>query len=1065
MRCPTACLLILCLLSSLVATEANDAPPVDPPHDPGVGTVDEQPERDLDEAAKALWRQLGSPPTLAVREGSLRWGDGPEAPLIVAVQRGDAVVRTIIGSVRVHPGMLADPEMAAAFQRLIGHAAAAGLGDAEGTSGFAARDSALTGPRLRRDTHVITLAGVLERQPPGAVRDTEVEALREASEAFVADFVAQEDIMRHTRRAVSDALGLLHRVDSGEEEGDELTPSYVRQVIRHGWLIDTFGDSPEARKLTEAVRVAGEVRATASFHGEGLTLEHRQDAFGQGGWIYDDGSIQRQAVNHPAPFYHWSAQKPMAQAVVVSELLPGSEPFAQRLQVSTLLRGDSPVVVWSRTDGLVADRSDWRQLVPERRGLDDAILAGYMPPHIAITDLNGELRALAVEAGLLLPPEDGGGDAERFFDEAAQLLPDAPHLDLIGQYIFRYVYDSPDARYPLLLGNREIKGDIHQTAEQTLQTTAGGICRGDCDDLSELYQTILQRQGRTAHVISLPAHAAAAWAEQRDDRWHVFVLQTGPGLEFSAERVQDALAAAYLRFDASDTFDPNGLGLLLRFSGENTRSAWRLSYRIFTEPDYAATMIDVQRDWHYQTYLQGFRKMEEMIAAGDHDTANYRELAGLASFTGQYAKAAAYKREAIDRTEEAESRLFELAELAYHLREAGDLDGVQAVVDEALDGLLPDLREELGPRIIQYGLQFAGILAGKDQTAPLAPEVLARTGRDQLGEILEVTASWLRNSFNEQTWRHHPQLRQYRRLLSWYARTASRILRHYDVGDLAHDEELRILARHTQRWIDEIAFRDVEDGSDLLGRLAAIAHYYEFVFGEDELLERVAAQAIPYSVTLPPEPRVGGAAQIALDLPLIRLAQGYWFGRLARILGVDDELGEAEETTDALDRAELRRIVPLLREAIAAVDRLDLDGPFEERQARLADLVLGLLERDEAIVRATLAEARARDDKRLRDDCAQWMGEIARHLPMDWWHQVLDIWVEELDYKPKYFWIAWRAALNRAPEHALVAARLAASRFPDETAFAEEAEFMAELLQEQATTAEPIQQPATTTAP
>ena len=86
-----------------------------------------------------------------------------------------------------------------------------------------------------------------------------------------------------------------------------------------------------------------------------------------------------------------------------------------------------------------------------------------------------------------------------------------PHLDLISQYIFKYIYDSPDPTMPTLLGSRDINSDIHQTAFQTLSTTVGGICRGDCDDLSELGELIVEKQNKIGHVVSLPGHAALAW--------------------------------------------------------------------------------------------------------------------------------------------------------------------------------------------------------------------------------------------------------------------------------------------------------------------------------------------------------------------------------------------------------------------------------------------------------------------------------------------------------------------------------------------------------------------------
>ena len=61
--------------------------------------------------------------------------------------------------------------------------------------------------------------------------------------------------------------------------------------------------------------------------------------------------------------------------------------------------------------------------------------------------------------------------------------------------------------------------------------------------------------------------------------------------------------------------------------------------------------------------------------------------------------------------------------------------------------------------------------------------------------------------------------------------------------------------------------------------------------------------------------------------------------------------------------------------------------------------------------------------------------------------RVLLAWQEVVDYKPKYFWIAWRAALNHAPQQALMAAKLAAERFPEDPAFSEEYGFMCTLLE------------------
>ena len=73
--------------------------------------------------------------------------------------------------------------------------------------------------------------------------------------------------------------------------------------------------------------------------------------------------------------------------------------------------------------------------------------------------------------------------------------------------------------------------------------------------------------------------------------------------------------------------------------------------------------------------------------------------------------------------------------------------------------------------------------------------------------------------------------------------------------------------------------------------------------------------------------------------------------------------------------------------------------------------------------------------------------DAARRLDPAWYAKVLAAWDEEVHYKPKYFWIAWRAALNKAPQHALLAAKLASERFPDDPAFTDEYAYMRQVLE------------------
>src|SRR4030095_16481377 len=97
-----------------------------------------------------------------------------------------------------------------------------------------------------------------------------------------------------------------------------------------------------------------------------------------------------------------------------------------------------------------------------------ATLADALPPHIAVLRPDGDVLALVTAHGALFPAASGDkAVAERFCREAARVLPAAAHLDLIGQHLLVYTYDSPDTRHPDLLGTRQLAGDIHQTARQT----------------------------------------------------------------------------------------------------------------------------------------------------------------------------------------------------------------------------------------------------------------------------------------------------------------------------------------------------------------------------------------------------------------------------------------------------------------------------------------------------------------------------------------------------------------------------------------------------------------------
>jgi len=992
----------------------------------------------------AEWRQqLGGGELLLLDEDTLRWAhpSGKPSFAVVDVEQGRAgqqiaILDSAAGSIRVASDLIRDADALAVLPTLVERAQSAGVIDAE----LRYDESILTGRRLRGDGVLVLPEDLLRKADDAQVdQQQRIDRVAAAGQAL-RDELDASALDHHARKTVAALLKKLPLPPSNAPHQDRITPEFARQVVRHGWLDQIFTQVESATALASAVAAAERFEPALAFVGETTRIQHVQDAFGATGWVMFGPERNRLLVPAPLPMYHWPAQKVFSEALVVIDLPPGSDPVDSPDAVADatavrLYHNERLLAGWSREQGFNANKQLWRRLVPASgNGLDSHIVSNYLPPHIVLRDLNGDVHGIFTAQGLLRPPRNGGkADADRFLGEAAELLPDAAYLDLIGQYLFKYTYDSPDSRFPFVLGTKETNSDIHQTAYETLATASGGVCRGDCDDLSEFYQNIVARQGKTAHVISLPAHAAVAWAELQGEAWHVFVMQTGPTLEFAAPKLPKALEMAYKRFDATDTFDPNGLGLLLRFSGENTRSAWRLSWRIFAEPDYARTMIDVQRDWHFQTYLEGIKKMERMIYEGDNDTANYRELAGLFSFTGQHQKAADYLRQAIERTPEATSRLFESVELVQHLLEAEEHDKAEAVVRDVLQNQLPPLRPQLGMSVVQFGLRLASVLQNGEAYG-LAGTVVDATAKQQVEQLMNGLAGWINTRFNRREWENSGQLRQLRRLVALYATTLVTQIAEADPAELNTDEVLRQRVAVVQNWLDNIAFYDVDDASQVMLRYAQAAAFYEATLGEEQFRDMLGKAGEPDEREH--EQRVGGLQQLRQDLPWIRYSIFYWSNRLQELIEGDD-------------RVDPERIADLGEELEAAISKsaeLDLTSSFTDHAAHINRLIVALIGEDEQTLRELLRHVRSKNDKRLRDDTAAWMGNTAKHLDLDWWDRVLQAWVDELDYKPKYYWIAWRAALSDAPEHALATGKLAATRFSDDQAFVNEYRFMKELL-------------------
>ncbi len=975
---------------------------------------------------------------LVLREGRVYWraDSGHEYEIVRARARDWLLLATEIGELRASWGLLAqwNAEPLEDLPAMLAHARAAGLRGED----LVLYEEELSGVYLvGRDLYVVR-EGVLRevpREPLAQATRAAHEASRARLERAVRSLVAvlpRAPIAPESRPAVADTLAQL-ALQEAQGSLDFVPPSFARRLVRNGWLEVLGAPHAQTAELRDAVLQAERMLPLARFDGPGSRMELVEDSFGNRIWTLSTPRRVGYARLAPPPAYYTST----AVTRLVVRLPRGSDPLrdAARWTSAELWDGPERIVAWDAVQGLVVDAVTWRRAFPSTGvGVEWAALPDALPPHLLVTAPNGDVLALITPFGRLAPSAGGGeSDAESFYRTAARALPDAAHLDLIGQYLLVYTYDSPDPRRPLLLGTRTVSGDVHQTASQTLQGQAGGMLRGDCDDLSELYQEIAARQGRVAHMIGLPAHAALAWAEQGEDgTWLTYVLQTGQPLAFPGATLSDSLELAYKSFGSGELFDLTKLEVLLRFSGENTRSSWFLSSRIFADPQYARTMIDVQRDWHFQTYQRAIEKMRALIASGDDDASNYTELAGLYHYTGQYELAADALAEASRRTPPGETRVSMSVDRVIALFEAGRTDEGRALARELDEQQIPTLEQAKGTTLLDPRLALVDALQVERGDLAFALEILADQVTPVIDDEIERLAESLEGEkVDLELWR--AQTEPVRAQIRWYVASGIALLLATRDGELGESDDAETIEAGIAEWIAQLAFRELDPSDSPLSRYAVVARYYEARFGASEIVARIEVSPLPTDGAIDHAVRGDDDAQIERDLSFARVSPTFWASELAGLFA-------KERTTLDVERvAALARRSAQAREEARA---LGLEHRGFEREAREVRLIAALASGDEPALRAELREIKLESDRRMRMNAASWIATASRFQTLSQFQSVVAIWREQVDYKPMWFWIAWTAALSGATDQALLVAKSAASEYSDDRAFVEEYEFM-----------------------
>ncbi len=1028
--------LVACAQAPWRAPEAGDAQTAAGASANGAAAAEPEPREAEGAGVAAL---LPARPDLAARGGRVHWSADPshEYEVLRARERDFVTLSTPIGELRASWGLLAEwnPAPLRDLPAILGHAQREQIGGED----VVLYEEELSGSYLvGRDFYVLR-EGVLRERPreplaqaTRAAHEASRARLSGAVEALVAALPASP-IAPESRPAVSDTLAQLELPDV-QGSLEFVPPSFARRLVRTGWL-DVLG-APRARtaELRDAVLQSERMLPLARFEGAGARMELVEDAFGNRVWTLSTLDRVGYARLAPPPAYYTNT----AVTRLVVRLPRGSDPLrdATRWIAAELWDGPERIASWDAASlGFTYGRASWRAAFPTTgAGVEWAALPDALPPHILVSAPNGDVLALLTSFGRLDPARGGSeAQAEAFYRAAAEALPDAPHLDLIGQYLLVYTFDSPDPRRPLLVGTRTVSGDLHQTASETLSASAGGMMRGDCDDLSELYQEITERQGRVAHMIGLPAHAALAWAEpQPDSSWLTYVLQTGQPLGFPGPTLVESLELAYKSFGSGELFDQTKLEVLLRFSGENTRSSWYLSSRIFTDAEYARTMIDVQRDWHFQTYQRAIEKMRALIASGDQDASNYTELAGLYHYTGQYALAADALEEASARTPPGETRVSMSVDRVIALFEAGRVEEARALARDLDQIQIPTLEETKGTTLLDPRLALVDALQVQRGDLAYALEILAEQVTPEVeDEIEELAESLEAPKLDLETWRL--QTEPARGQIRWYVSTGVSLLFATRDGDLAERDERETIEAGIRAWVDRLAFRELDPSDSPLSRYAVLARVYGARYGQSEIAARVEAAPPPANAAIDHAQRGDGEEQLERDLSFAHVSPTFYAAELASLFA-------RERTT--LDVERVQHLARRSEQARSEARALGLDHRGFEREAREVRLIRALALCDEPALRAELREIKLENDRRTRMNAASWVATASRFQTLAQFQRVVAIWREEVDYKPMWFWIAWTAALSGATDQALLVAKSAAADHPDDAAFVEEYRFM-----------------------
>ena len=885
----------------------------------------------------------------------------------------------------------------------------------------------LTGIHLRGSNELVLGNGILVSEKTSLDQlPAQRVALKEAAHAL-AESLSTSSLSPLAQSALRKILAQLDQSASAKD--DDFSPELVRHLLRNDWLANDFTTNVAYANLRHALVQAMTLQKGQTFRGDGMALVEWVNALKNRVFVLTTPTGNSRLQNHAQSPYDAPTSAPTSAPTtrMLVQYFPAEvDPLTSTLPTrAEVWWGRERLAWWDAQSGFSADVARWRTVLPDNGdGVGVQTIEEWRPPHLVLSDPNGALTALCTMHGMLCPAVAGNhDDQERFLADAARCLPDAKYLDLIGQYLFSYVHDSPDPQRPELIGVHGFSGDIHQTVEQTVKTVCDGQMRGDCDDLSEVYHHLLTRQGRLPHIFSLPGHAACAWSVHEGDLWKTRVLHTGQPLEFSADTLEKTLAQLFKHFDPNDTNSGATVSLLLRFAGENTRSHWRLGSRIMYDQEYAQKMIAVQRDWYFYTHAHAIATMQGMIAAGDNDNANWSELSGLYRRTGQWAAAMAAERTSLALRKDPLERLDAQFTVVSLLARAHHVDATLREAHALLRSLDDHFTDQ--PTVRMKYMQNLYLYLSDDAYHEIRQTVISQLF-PHVEKQRQDLSQWARTRFNRRAWIEQAREERFSAELVIHA-TAKTFM--HDTTPLINQPVLQQQLLFADRWLNELAFLDTGERDDVMAAYALVGQLDSALIGEAEFDMLLDQASEPTMWTDSHRKRLSGLPQLRLDLPWIRICVPYWAERLSSCMGGHQ---------NPIDEKNALHLIARLQSAIDSCARLEMNAPYLDQTRRWVGLMDSLLRHDEDGLRSLFRRYAERHDRKSDEMLTNNLAALARHLPPTWFRRVLTLWDETAATKPGYFALAWGCAQSEAIPQALEVGALAAQRFADDPAFVDE---------------------------